>query len=314
MLNSQRYTMIKPKVFSAYDFPQVLKEQSVSVSLTVDDAFNLADTSAFRVMMQIEPPEVKDVTDTIIKNQNFYDLILSWNTKILNACPNAVLFPLACCSWLPWNDEGHNPNHARPQNGVPYTECDPSRKQFKASYLTSWKDWTPGHKIRQQIFEMLPSTVGSLNITKHKSPPWVEDKRDFLYDYQFTISPLNASHDNWFDDKMMDPLIAKTIPLIWGCPNLSTFFNMDGIIHFQTLPEMMDKLGALTPDYYEKHFDAVMDNFHRAMKWSLVWNRVDKEITESIARKGIRHADPVNSERPDAIRTGNRRSFRRKTN
>src|SRR5271157_14849 len=306
--------MIKPLIFSPYNFPQVLAEQPISVSLTVDDGFNFADTSDFKVLLQVEPPEVKDLADKIIENHKFYDLILAWNTKILNTCPNARLFFFACCSWLPWNSEGNNPNHARPQNGVPYTECDPSRKQFKASYLTSWKDWTPGHRLRQQIFDVLPESVGELSIAKHKSPPWIADKRDMLYDYQFTISPLNASHDNWGDDKLSDPLISKTIPLIWGCPNLSTYFNMDGIIHFQTIPEMMERLAALTPDYYAKHFDAVMDNFRRALAYTPIWTRVDKEITEAIIRKGVKHEDSVDSSRPDGIRTRDRRPLRSQEN
>jgi hypothetical protein len=305
---------MKPLIFNRYDFPQVLAEQPISVSLTVDDVLHTEDTSALKVFLQIEPPEVFDITDKLIENHKFYDLILSWNTKILRECPNAKLFPFFCCSWLPWNSEGHNPNHARPQNGVPYTECDISKKQFKASYLTSWKAWTPGHILRQQIYEELPNIVGSLPIIKHKSPPWLPDKRNMLYDYQFVISPLNASHDNWFDDKLGDPLISKTIPLIWGCPNLGNFFNMDGIIKFDTIPEMLERLSELTPDYYEKHLDAVMDNYHRAMVYSPVWSRVDKEITEGIARKGIRNEDSVNPGRPDTVREGNRRPFLRKTN
>lgn len=305
--------MTKPIVFSPYSFPQVLAEQPISVSLTVDDGFNFNDTSDFKVFLQVEPPEVKDVTDTLIQHHQFYDLILAWNTKVLNACPNSRLFFFACCSWMPWNSEGHNPNHAKPQSSVPYVECDPSQKQFKVSYLTSWKDWTPGHILRQQIFDVLPSSIGVLPIVKHKSPPWLPDKRDLLYSYQFTVSPLNASHENWGDDKISDPLVAKTIPLIWGCPNLGKFFNMEGIIHFQTIPEMMARLSELTPDYYAKHFDAVMDNYQRALTYTPVWSRVDKEITEGILRKGIRN-DSVDPGRPDGIRTGNRRAFRRKTN
>lgn len=302
--------MPKPLVFSVYGFSQVLAEQPISVSLTVDDAFNLDDTSDFKVFLQIEPPEVKDVTDTLIQHHQFYDLILSWNTKILRACPNSRLFFFACCSWLPWNSEGSNPNHARPLNGVPHIDCDGSKKQFKASFLTSWKDWTPGHKIRQQIYNTLPSNIGGLSIVKHKSPPWIADKREFLNDYQFTVSPLNASHDNWADDKLSDPLISKTLPLIWGCPNLGDFFNMDGIIHFQTVPEMMEKLSSLTPDYYSKHYDAVVDNYNRALKYTRVWERVDREIAEGIARRPSKVviAPPLAVPAPRSLRWSPRRT------
>lgn len=299
--------MIKPKVFNVYSIPQVLKEQKVDASLTIDEAFNFGDTSSFRVMLQVEPPEVKDLTKTIIDNHKFYDVILAWNTRILQACPNAVLFPLGCCSWIPWNDEGNNPNHARPQNGVPYAECDVSKKQFKASFLTSNKAWTPGHIIRQQVYEALPNSVGSLTVDKHRSPPWIADKRDFLEPYQFTVSPLNASHDNWFDDKMIDPLIAKTIPLIWGFPNLENYFNVDGIIRFDSVAELMEKLSLLTPEYYAQHFDAVMDNFHRALEYVHVWSRVDREMSKGIDRKFLQTGshDSVDQRRPRFLRGRN---------
>jgi Glycosyltransferase family 10 (fucosyltransferase) C-term len=277
---------MRPLVFNIYNIPQgVLAEQPVSVSMTTDGAIHLEDTSSFRVLHQIEPPEVFDAVDAIIEHHDFYDLILAWNKRILAACPNAKLFPLGNCSWIPWNTEGNNPPHSRPQNNIPHTECDISQKQFKASYLTSDKDWVEGHRLRLQIFDALPGMVGGLPITKHKSPPWLPDKRSLLESYQFFISAFNVSHDNWFDEKIIDPFLTKTIPLIWGCPNLSEFFNMDGVIRFQTVPELMERLAGLTPDYYMKHFDAVMDNYHRALPYTPIWTRIDREITAGIARK-----------------------------
>jgi hypothetical protein len=280
--------MMKPVIFSAYDtsgFPKILADQNTSVSLTQDRAFNFEDKSDFKVFHQIEPPEVTDIVDALIEHQGFYDLILAWNEKILASCPKAKLFPLGCCSWIPWNDAGANFNHAKPADGSPHVECDASKKEFKVSYLTSDKNWTPGHILRQGVFDSLPAVVGSIPVTKHRSPPWIADKRDFLYPYQFTVSPLNASHDNWFDDKMIDPLIAKTIPLIWGLPNIGQYFNMDGIIVFQTIPEMLERMAELTPDYYAKHFDAVMDNYRRALVYTPVWTRVDEEITKALVGK-----------------------------
>jgi hypothetical protein len=71
-----------------------------SVSITFDDGFNLEDTAEFRVYMQLEPPEVLDVIDKLIEVHEFYHLILTWHEKVLNACPNAVLFPQALCTWI----------------------------------------------------------------------------------------------------------------------------------------------------------------------------------------------------------------------
>lgn len=261
-------------------FAKLLSPQRETVSVTVDDGFNFNDTSSFRILHQIEPPEVLDCVDRIIAHHEFYDLILCWNTKILERCPNARLFPQSVCTWMeygykPWCD----------MNVPKQMECDASKKKFMASYLTSSKAWTPGHILRQKIYDQLPDQLGELKINKFKSPPWIPDKRMILDEYQFTITPENACHTNWFDDKIVDSLMAKTIPVFWGCPNIGDFFNLDGIIHFQTVEEMMCKLTMLTPGYYERHYLAVQDNFERALKGVHIWSRMDKEISAGIERR-----------------------------
>ncbi len=257
-----------------------MREWNETVSFTVDDGFQFSDASYFKVLHQIEPPEVLDVVDKIIENHKFYDLILAWNKRILNACPNARLFPQANCTWMnpeykPWLDTA----------GKKVMECDASKKQFKASFITSSKVQTPGHVMRQEIYNKLPDKINDLTIFKHKSPPYLPSKKPLLDDYQFHITPQNASQDNWFDDKIMDSLMAKTIPLYWGCPNIGDFFNMDGILHFRTYEELVSMLGKLTPDYYTQHYSAVQDNFDRALKLVHVWHRVEVEIDAGLERK-----------------------------
>src|SRR5271157_695523 len=261
-------------------FAAWMREWDETVSFTVDDGFHFNDTSYFRVLHQIEPPEVLDVVDKIIENHKFYDLILAWNKKVLNACPNARLFPQASCTWMnpeyrPWLDTA----------GIKVMECDASKKQFKASFITSSKIQTPGHVMRQEIYDRLPEKINDLVIYKHKSPPYLPSKKPLLDDYQFHITPQNASQDNWFDDKIVDSLMAKTIPLYWGCPNVGEFFNMEGILHFKTYAELVSMLERLTPEYYSQHYSAVQDNFDRALKLVHVWHRAEVEITAGIERK-----------------------------
>lgn len=113
---------MRPKVFKSTStgdlsfFAAGLKDRDLSVSIMFDDGFDFSDTSDFRVHMQIEPPEVLErmhaenqkwtdeklhsTLDTLIYNHEFFDLILTWNERVLEACPNAVLFPQALCTWV----------------------------------------------------------------------------------------------------------------------------------------------------------------------------------------------------------------------
>jgi hypothetical protein len=270
-------------------FEKWFREWDETVSFTVDDGINLTDTSYFKVLHQIEPAEVLDVAERIIVNHKFYDLILAWDKRILAACPNAVLFPQGNCTWMdpnfrPWETWPIKPlpladPHANPM------ECDISLKKFQVSFITSSKVSTTGHRLRQEIYEKLPSCINGMPVFKHRSPPYIPSKRALLDEYQYFITPQNASQENWFDDKIIDALVAKTIPLYWGCPNLGDFFNMDGILHFKTYDEMLHMLENLTPTYYAEHYAAVQDNFERAMRYIHIWHRAEVEIEKGLERK-----------------------------
>jgi hypothetical protein len=250
-----------------FDFEQ-------SVSYTVDDGFNHSDTAFFKVLHQIEPIEVFDAVSSIIAKKHDYDLILAWNQQVLEACDNAVLLTESPCSWLP-----------RAKENLVYTPCDVTQKKFAVSFLTSNKGFCPGHKFRLEIYSRLPAVVGKIPIVKHMSPPRIPDKREILEPYQFSIAPENASHNNWFADKIIDCFVAKTIPLYWGCPNLYKFFNMDGVIRFASYDELIGALSSLTPEFYMNHLVAVEDNYQRALKYVHTWDRIDEEITKGLEKK-----------------------------
>ncbi len=272
-------------------FEKWFREWDETVSFTIDDGFHFSDTSSFKVLHQIEPAEVLDVAGRIIEYHKFYDLILAWDKRILAACPNAVLFPQGNCTWM---DPNFKPWLTPPIKLQPPTtpsnnplECDTSLKKFQASFITSSKASTSGHRLRQEIYEKLPDSINGMPIFKHRSPPYIPSKRALLDEYQYFITPQNASQDNWFDDKIVDALIAKTIPLYWGCPNIGDFFNMDGILHFKTYEELVSMLEKLTPEYYAQHYDAVQDNFERALKYVHIWHRAEVEIDKGLERKRL---------------------------
>ena len=53
----------------------------------------------------------------------------------------------------------------------------------------------------------------------------VENKRDFISPYKFTIAFENSSHPGYVTEKLIDPMFADSIPIYWGSPRASEEFN-----------------------------------------------------------------------------------------
>jgi hypothetical protein len=253
----------KPTIYSDWCLADYFPDFDRQVSIHVDQ-FTLTDTTPFKVLLLLEPPEIRSLEQKAITNKGFYDLILTWNHKILGYCDNAVLFPFGGC----WT---RNPKV--------------SLKSFAASFLISSKVMCYGHDLRQFIYDRLTPVVGSIPVKKYKSPPMLPSKESMLVPFQYAISMENAVRANYFTEKLIDCFATKTIPIYWGCPNVGDFFNTDGIITFTNEIDLMEKLSLLTPEFYESKKAAIEDNYQRSFLYSDLFERAHRVITDSWSKK-----------------------------
>ena len=295
---------MRPSVFTtdpSWDASAPFRDRDVSVSFTMDAPSRLDGSAWLRVFLQFEPPSQIDIADEIVARRGDYDLILAWNKRVLAACPNARFFHPACCTWLGDRNWFSGDNRATTPANNAYTPFGPGAKSFAVSFLTSDCGWLPGHRLRQQIYPALPPAVGCedgltskfLRVVKHMSTRGVaasrvKNKNDILDPYQFSIAVENESIDNWCPDKITDLLVAKTVPLYWGCPNIGDFYDEGGIIRFESVPDLLDKMAALTPDTYAAMLPAVEENHRRAMALADIWGRLEAAIDEGVAEKRAR--------------------------
>jgi hypothetical protein len=257
--------MYKPKMIGNI-LANGFAEQEKQVSIAVD-TFDFSDETPYRVFFQLEPPDIVPTEQTLIDNHMFYNLILCWNERVLLGCPNnTARFIYGTCRWAT----------------EPKDHCDASKKQFAVSYLTSSKTMCPGHYFRHEVFNNLPSSIGALGITKHMSPPYIEDKKEFLYPYMFSVVCENGRYKNWVTEKIVDCLVSRTVPIYWGAPNVSEIFNAEGIIQFETCDELLRILEKLTPEDYTSRLAAIEDNLHRAMGLTNLHARIDEVIRQHL--------------------------------
>ena len=66
----------------------------------------------------------------------------------------------------------------------------------------------------------------------------------------FNIVIENVKHRNWYN-KIGDNFLTKTVPIYWGCPNISDFgYDENGILRFETAEQLVDIVNNLTPETY----------------------------------------------------------------
>lgn len=107
-----------------------------------------------------------------------------------------------------------------------------------------------------------------------------EAKCELFDTFQFSIIIENSQQKNYFTEKIMDCILTKTIPIYWGCPNISDYFDTTGWIILQTdsIDELKDKLTALTPDYYNKYISIIDKNYETAKQYSDIYINLNNAI------------------------------------
>ena len=101
-------------------------------------------------------------------------------------------------------------------------------------------------------------------------------------DSMFSICIENSSHHGYHTEKIIDAFLSKTVPIYWGCKDLETFYDMDGIILCKNVQEFIDKTNALTEkDYYSRKV-AIDHNYKIAKITADLFGRVKNTLKEII--------------------------------
>ena len=65
-------------------------------------------------------------------------------------------------------------------------------------------------------------------------------------------------------------MAVGTIPIYWGCPNISDFFNKEGIITFDSIDELKTILENIDFDaHYNSSINAIDENIELAKKYNI---------------------------------------------
>ena len=225
-----------------------------------------------------EPPYLftqQQVYDAVYDNYDKFDRILTYDERLLTL-PNAVFRNGGYECVL--NKNIHTCEYPTLADKSMFMMYDKSKR---LSFITSNKTFTDGHKFRVSCVDTLRahnSRVDIFGVGYNMIPA----KIDGLKDYKYSIAIENGVYKNYFTEKILDCFLTGTIPIYKGCTNLGDFFNMDGVIVFETQEELLEIVAYLENNDYSIPKDALEDNYLRALKYQYdndgIYNKFLKDL------------------------------------
>lgn len=223
----------------------------------------------------MEPKELSFISDDIIKTHKYFDKILTSYDEIIFQCPNSERFS-CCSSWILTDMNENTICMARDYHNI-HTY---NQKKFQVSHVMSNKNYLPGHILRHDSKEMIKN-VKNINLL---FPDFIPNSQKYklFKDSMFHISIENTMNRNYFSEKIIDCFMSYTIPIYWGCPNISDYFDPKGIIFFENIKELELILNNLTSEDYYNRIESIKRNYELAYEnHAFFYDRVNK-ILEKI--------------------------------
>lgn len=209
------------------------------------------------------------IYDMVYDNSDKFTLILTHDPKLLtlpNARKRLVMWKTHLSQYRV-KDTGE-----REMQDESLCQIYPKSKNI--SCVSSNKASLPGHRFRLETIHSILSD----NELNHSFDMYgvgfneIKGKVEALRDYRFSIVMENAYLDNWATEKIGDCFHTGTIPIYYGCPNIGTMFDQDGIITFSTAEELKVILRDLSLNgerIYNEKLPAVRANFERVKEYSM---------------------------------------------
>jgi hypothetical protein len=257
---------IKANHFDVEKYLQSCKDIDFSLfieSLPEDQS----ELSSINIISVHEPNEYFGKYDWIIQNKHLFDVILTWNDKILNNCENSIYMPFGH-TWF--KSDQYEKHH---------------QKEFKISHLRGNLLKSYGHQMRWEILERknelkIPTKFFETYGDRYNIENARNGKEEVFGDSMFGIAIENFSHRGFFTEKILDCFLLKNIPMYWGCSNIGDFFNEEGIIKFGNIDELIYISNNLNDEYYNSRKDIIEENYQKALQYVDYEQNIVNKITE----------------------------------
>ncbi|ASM73186.1 MULTISPECIES: hypothetical protein [Roseobacteraceae] len=173
-----------------------------------------------------------------------YHRIFTHDPKLLRSAPNAR-FLTAARTWVPEWDT-----------------LDLS-KTDNVSLIASNRRDLEGHKLRHAVAE---AATGVALMGRGYAP--FEHKHEGLAPFRFSVVIENVRAGGYFSEKLVDALLCETVPIYWGAPDVTEYFNADAMIICTSKDEILAAIARADAELYDAMRPALLRAKVQAVGWS----------------------------------------------
>ena len=233
------------------------------LTVYVDESIKtISNDCKYNIAMLVEPISVSyGLYSWIEQNYNNFDLILTHHKPLLQLSDKFKYYP----SWP--RIKMDRPNWIIPE------------KTKLISAIFSNKQSTPSQKFRHDVANKFRNNLDLFG-TGYK---FIEDKFEGTGDYMFQVVIENI-FSGYVSEKGNDCFACGTIPIYYGNKqsNINDYYDMDGVILFETIDELQYILNEkATIEYYNSKKLVIDKNYKLAIQNNVhntIWNAGIKEF------------------------------------
>lgn len=133
-------------------------------------------------------------------------------------------------------------------------------KKDAVSFITSNSNIYPQHSVRLNFIDYMKSQSFDFDLFGRGFQP-IQNKFDGIGPYKYTIAAENYIGQDYFTEKIIDAFLSLTMPIYYGCPNITDYFPKESMIlvDLNKPEESLEKIKeAVANKLWDKNKDAIM--------------------------------------------------------
>ncbi|UWS06957.1 hypothetical protein [Phaeobacter inhibens] len=219
---------------------------------------------AARISMMVMEPKIMSALHHRLlpwTGRRFYR-VFSYDDDLLGRIGNGVFLPFGT-TWVPeWRD-------------LTVEKC------ADLSLIASAKRDHPGHRLRHEIAEHLNTSQREVAILGRGYQPF-DAKSDGLAPYRYSVVIENVRERNYFSEKLIDAILCETVPIYWGCPNISDFFDPAGMMVCTSAEELRASIAMISHGDYANRLPALRAIKPAAARYGEIERRAAEALLASL--------------------------------